>query len=106
MQYYLTWQWGVIVAGQLIFVASAEMYKLWKRRAAWWNPPRATPSGVHLGEGDEPPHELEDEGFVKFESRTESITSLERRARQSDLELQSAGLAKLTTADGRGIVND
>jgi hypothetical protein len=61
MQYSLTWEWGVIMAGQLVFLVAAELYKLWKRRSPYWNDPKATPTGVHLGEGDEIEHERTDE---------------------------------------------
>lgn len=69
MQTYITWEWGVLIAGQLIFLACAEMYKLWKRRSDFWNPPRATPTGVHLGEGDEVEHENPEEGYVHYDQR-------------------------------------
>ncbi|KAI9028526.1 Na P-type ATPase [Hyaloraphidium curvatum] len=91
MQYPITWEWGVIVGAQFIFFALAELYKLWKRKAKYWNSPTDTPTGVHLGEGDEPTREVEDEGYVQYKLREESSSSV-------GMEMQEAGLTKLATA--------
>lgn len=99
MQWGLSWQWGAIAAGQVIFLSVAELYKLWKRRSTFWNPPDATPTGVQLGEGDEPEREEPEEGFVKYEQRMGSKMSLP--GQDVEMELNRAGLTPVATASSQ-----
>ncbi|KAI9027036.1 Na+/K+ P-type ATPase [Hyaloraphidium curvatum] len=98
LHYLITWQWGIIAAALVIFFIAAELWKLFKRRSSFWNPPSATPTGVHLGEGDEPEHEGADEGFVHYEQRIHH--SLKRNATDASIaKLEEAtGIAKMDRA--------
>ncbi|KAI9028766.1 ATPase, P-type cation-transporter [Hyaloraphidium curvatum] len=68
MQEPLTWELGMIAGCQLVFLALSELYKLSKRRMAFWNPD-VKEDGYRPGEGEEFRRELTTEGFVKYRTR-------------------------------------
>lgn len=66
MQYPLSWEWAIIAPAQLVLLAVIELYKLWKRKADWWNPDEASKLAA---ERDEVSSRYSREGFVSFEIR-------------------------------------
>jgi len=72
-------QWGIVLGAQVLFVCFAELYKLWKRRSTYWNPPGSR----HFGEGVEPMHsQVESEGFVEAAMDRQTHMSLDDQIRE------------------------
>lgn len=68
MHYPLTWEWAIVAPAQLVLLGAIELYKLWKRRAVWWNPEDSA-KGYQFADADEAISRYSREGFVSFEIR-------------------------------------